>query len=126
MRRTPSAVHAVNLLPKGWPEITPTNQYYHWPDQKWAEKVYKQGFYYGIWLSVKDRLIYFEEGILPGIIPVHQLAQTYSSYVKEKLKLCSACGGSIGHVIEEVTGKKFCPILFHDLVRPKWRVGDIV
>ncbi len=116
----------MNLLPRKWPEVTVTSPFYHWPDKEWAEKIFHNGFYYSIHVRQGGKVININDCFLPGIVPVHRIAQTYASYVDEVLKLCASCSGAICHVIEEGTGKKFCPILFADLVRPKWRVKDLV
>ena len=82
--------------------------------------------FYSIWL--KDRKgepFNWEDGFLPGIIPAHQIEHTACQFV-EALGICKTCEGTLAHVIEEGTGRKFCPILFHDLLKPKWKVRDLI
>ncbi|RMG02753.1 MAG: hypothetical protein D6726_06965 [Nitrospirae bacterium] len=63
------------------------------------------------------------EGLLPGVIPEKALSNTHES-VAEKLGLCKDCSGTLSHVIDFATGKRYCPILFHDVVKPKWKIKD--
>ncbi len=118
----------MNLLPKNWPPLNPHKKCFHWywPDQEWAEQIQKQGFYYGVWVMRKGKPLWFTGSILPGIIPIHKIAQTYAFYVDDVLGICVDCSGAICHVIEEGSGNKFCPVLFHDLVKPKWKVKDLI
>lgn len=93
---------------------------------QWLERVSTRGFRYSVHVMAKGEEALFEEAILPGIYPARQIGHTFARFVESTLGLCETCEGRVCHVIEEGTGKKFCPILFHDLVRPKWRVQDLV
>ena len=82
--------------------------------------------FYWIWLKDrKGKLFIYEDSLLPGIIPRHQIEHTSCEFV-EKLGICETCHGTLAHVIEEGTGRKFCPVLFHDVVKPKWKARDLV
>jgi hypothetical protein len=65
--------------------------------------------------------------ILPGLIPEHVLEMMRATYVREQLGLCHDCQVAYQcHVIEHPTGRKYCPVLFHDAVKPAWRIEDLV
>lgn len=81
---------------------------------------------YWIWLrDEQGEPFIFQDGFLPGIIPQHHIEHTAAAFV-ERLGVCDSCRGDLPHVIEEETGRKFCPILFNDLVRPRWKVQDLL
>lgn len=64
---------------------------------------------------------------LPGLIPARILEMTLVSFVAEQFNLCENCElASHCHVIEEGTGKKYCPILFCDVVKPSWKVEQLI
>lgn len=77
------------------------------------------------WIQLKKGL--FQDAILPGLIPDHVFDLMVHNVVDEELDLCRLCDvqGSRCHVIEEGTGRKLCPILFHDVVKPPWKVSQI-
>jgi hypothetical protein len=93
---------------------------------------------YGIILRGKDGYPYwFHDAILPGLIPDHVFDRRVCRVVDEQLGLCKICDvqGSRCHVFEEVidgetgeetTGRKMCPVLFADAVKPPWRVDQVV
>ena len=83
-------------------------------------------FHYWIWLTDRRGEPYIFEGIVPWVIPQSKIEQTYDQFVEKKLGLCKDCDGRICHVIEKDTGRKFCPILFVELVEPKWRLKDVL
>ena len=73
--------------------------------------------------------------ILPGIVPDHVFDLMTVEVVERDLGLCRLCDvqGCRCHVFEVLgdyddceVGRKMCPILFHDAVRPRWKVDDIV
>ena len=75
---------------------------------------------------------WFEDSILPGIFPDSTFDAMLDSVV-DSLGLCAKCdvAGARCHIIDESKDengfcRKLCPILFHDVVRPKWRVKDVV
>ena len=83
------------------------------------------------WITLKDKkkgTRVFEDQILPGLIPDHVFDLMVCDIVEKQLGLCALCDvqGARGHVIEEKTGRKFCPILFADVVHPPWKVDQIV
>ena len=77
------------------------------------------------------------DAILPGLITDHVFDLITCEVVEHQLDLCKLCDvqGARCHVFEVVcdpeTGedeynRKMCPILFHDVVHPTWRVRDVV
>ena len=48
-------------------------------------------------------------------------------FVDKQLDLCKLCDvqGHRCHVVEDQTGRKFCPVLFADAVHPPWKVDQI-
>jgi hypothetical protein len=81
-------------------------------------------FHYWIWLKNKKGKTYIFEDMVPWVIPQFRIEQTLDQFVEE-LGICKNCDGTICHVIEKSTGRKFCPILFHDLVKPKWKLNQL-
>jgi hypothetical protein len=70
----------------------------------------------------------FEDWILPGLIPDRVFDLMECNQVPKLCGLCEKCPwhGAIVHVIESDTGRKFCPVLFYDVVKPKkWKVEDL-
>ncbi len=71
---------------------------------------------YWIWLESKRRGPYIYKGsILPGLLSERLIEQTACENI-ERLKICDKCDGAIAHVIETETGRKFCPVMFFDLL----------
>jgi len=71
--------------------------------------------------------VFHHDCFLDGLIPEHVLELMIANTVGDKLDLCTGCEtASKCHVIEEGTGKKYCPILFHDVVKPDWEVEQLV
>jgi len=72
---------------------------------------------------------WFYDGILPGFIPDTVLDMMVADFVDETLNLCRLCDaeGRRCHVIDFTNGgRKLCPILFHDALKPKaWRVENL-
>lgn len=69
--------------------------------------------------------IWYEDNLLPGIIPQKLIDHTRDFFV-ENLGICKTCKGTLCHVIDE-RGQKYCPVLFHDLVKPQnWKLTDVL
>lgn len=83
-------------------------------------------FRYWIWLKGRKRGPYIFEDVVPWVIPQWRIEQTLDSFVDKELGFCKNCNGYICHVIEHGTGRKFCTVLFHDLVKPGWKLEDVV
>jgi hypothetical protein len=56
-----------------------------------------------------------------------------ADFVRNELGLCEEtdCMGNFCHVMIEIKDRpgcfaKYCPILFNDAVKPKWRVEDLI
>jgi len=89
---------------------------------------------YWIWLVKKahrnkdyDTYI-FEESFLPGLrIPERVESLLTVKWVEENYPhWCRECGmDDHPHPIRP-DGSKFCTILFHDAVKPKWKLEDVV
>ena len=79
------------------------------------------------WVWLKDQDEPFEDWILPGVIPDRTFDLMEVNQVPELCGLCAQCPehGRICHIIESDTGRKFCPYLFVDVVKPKWKVKDL-
>lgn len=75
---------------------------------------------------------------IPDEIPDHVLDLICDQNVDKKLGLCGHCAppenvpGRICHVLiqdpdsEQEQYKKYCPILFQDLVKPPWTIEDVL
>ena len=88
-------------------------------------------YWVDLWDRKKDEkygVTRYSDYFLQGLIPEYVLNMTLVSYVDEELGLCAACEELPYkcHVIEWETGRKFCPILFHDVVKPKWKISELV
>lgn len=82
---------------------------------------------YWVCLKKGDGYIHYYDYFLPGLIPDHVLELMIANTVDEKMGLCKNCESAYHcHVIEEGTGKKYCPILFCDVVKPNWRVEQLL
>ena len=83
---------------------------------------------YGIILKTKTGPEWFEDSILPGLIPDHVFDLMVDRVVDEQLGLCRICDvhGTRCHVIDwSKGGRKLCPVLFVDAVKPPWTVDQV-
>lgn len=84
--------------------------------------------YYWIWLNRKNKLILFEDYIL-DIFPKRTIDLMEFNKVPEKIGMCDDCNlNSHCHVMERIAENTFrllCPILFHDVVKPRWKLSEI-
>ena len=70
--------------------------------------------------------IYYHDYFLKGLIPFHVLELMIADTVDKKLGICDGCELAYHcHVIEEGAGKKYCPILFCDVVKPSWKPEQV-
>ena len=79
------------------------------------------------WTILKSRgeVVHHYEYLLDGIFPLRVLELT-SSAMAHELDLCRSCPlDSRAHLIEEEAGTKYCPVLFHDVVKPSWKLSDL-
>jgi hypothetical protein len=84
---------------------------------------------YGIILrDRKGHPEWFFDSVLPGLIPDHVFDLMVCDVVDKQLGLCKICdvAGGRCHVIEQGTGRKLCPVLFVDAVKPPWTVDQVV
>ena len=73
---------------------------------------------------------WFDDVILPGLFP-DATFDAMECQVVESLGLCAKCTEQCFHChildwIGEYRARKLCPILFHDVVRPTWKLSEIV
>lgn len=83
---------------------------------------------YWLWIQGKAGPVVFREALLPGLVPDHVFDLMAVDVVRNQLKLCEICEaqGRRCHVIDEDTGRMFCPVLFADATHPAWSVDQIV
>lgn len=90
---------------------------------------------YSVIISRRGKLIHFEDSFLPGILISDRALENMRSDNVERLGLCKDCPthGAICHVgIYEYNDYykwvqvKYCPILFNDALKPKWKVKELV
>ncbi len=86
----------------------------------------EKGVKYTIWLRGRGGNAVLFKGETPETIRPELIEHTKSDFVEKRLKLCKDCQGDHPHVIEEVTGRKFCPILFSDAVKPGWTARHLL
>ena len=84
---------------------------------------------YEVLLDTKAGPEWFYDSLLDGIVESKLLLHTRSDYA-ERLGLCDKCYGAITHIISnDITPNgytnKYCPVLFHDLIKPEWSLSKI-
>lgn len=86
------------------------------------------------WVMVRDKdrgTRYQHEYLLDGLIGQHVI-DAMTCEIADELGLCKICNshGARCHVMVEIARhayKKYCPVLWHDVFRPKtWIVKDLV
>lgn len=87
---------------------------------------------YMVHLWRDDDLVIFEEALLPGFIPDAVVDMMRCERVERDLKLCRHVGCQQAyhcHVLlatkDPHTYEKLCPVLFHDVVKPEWKVEEL-
>jgi hypothetical protein len=81
--------------------------------------------HYWVILFRRGEISYHYDYFLDGLIPRRVLEMTRDRFADE-LGLCRTCDlATRCHVIEEPGGRKYCPILFHDVVRPAWKIEEL-
>ena len=81
---------------------------------------------YWIHVYVKGEPTIFEEALLP-FIPERVVKLTNAQHVDNELGLCELCDmDEHCHPINSETGEKYCTVLFHDLIKPKWKIKQVV
>lgn len=81
---------------------------------------------YMVILERRGEIEYREDYFLDGLIPQQVLDMTRDQFADE-LGLCAPCElTSHCHVIEQPSGRKYCPVLFHDVVRPAWKLKELL
>ncbi len=67
------------------------------------------------------------DNFLPGLIPPHVLEMMRVPFGVDALGICEHCTFDHRcHVIEAGTGRKYCPVLFHDAIKPSWSLAELV
>jgi hypothetical protein len=83
---------------------------------------------YSIYLTKKGEPTLFQDSLL-DIYPKRTLDLMEFNQVPQKLGLCHECNmDTRTHValeIDERTSKMLCPILFHDVVKPPWKLSEV-
>ena len=81
---------------------------------------------YWLWLRRRTGGGYVhQDSFLPGLVPESVLAMLTILFADRELHLCPECSmASRCHVIG-LDGTKYCTVLFHDAVRPQWRLEDV-
>ena len=92
-------------------------------------------FFYRIHLRGKDGdPYYFHDSLLPGFLPEHVIKLMDIIFVSQELDLCKECPMDCHcHVLVPVKPhnensplNKLCTVLFHDAVKPSWKLEDVV
>jgi len=84
---------------------------------------------YWIWLvqGRDSEPLVFEESVLPLVLPDRIADMMVDQFVDRELGLCRECPmDEHGHPIERGTGRKFCTVLLHDAIKPRWRMRDVL
>lgn len=82
--------------------------------------------HYWVILRRRDGWIHHHDYFLDDLIPQHVIAMTSARFADEQ-GFCKNCAlASHCHVIAEPSGQKYCPILFHDVVKPNWKIRDLL
>ena len=87
---------------------------------------------YAIWLRSKrtGEPVWHEDSILPGIVPDHVLDLMITGVIRE-LGMCWQCPlAGHCHIMVHVPGESgmpgLCTVLFHDAVKPEWKLEEVV
>lgn len=65
------------------------------------------------------------EAIIDGLLPYTNFNRITAQFAEE-INLCQNCQmDCFAHPIDE-TGRKYCTMLFYDLVKPKWKLEQLV
>ena len=91
------------------------------------------GYVYSVWIRRRGEIVEFNESLLPHIVAPDRAIQNMRAEVVDRLGLCVDCQVAFKcHVIIWVhkygreVGEKYCPVLFNDAVKPKWKVEELV
>jgi hypothetical protein len=84
---------------------------------------------YDVTLKKHGEIIFFTESLLDGLFDKELVLHTRADFI-ERLGLCDTCYGCMPHIIcndvdPEGYTNKFCPILFHDLIKPSWKLQEV-
>ena len=84
---------------------------------------------YDVFLEKQGEVSVYSETLLDGIFDKELLLHTRNDFV-EKLGFCDRCYGQILHIISNDIDpggytNKYCPILFHDLIKPVWKLKQV-
>jgi len=81
---------------------------------------------YDVILMKKGEATFCSYTLKDGKFDKEMLLHTRSDFV-ERLGLCDKCYGSMAHIIcNDIDPggytNKYCPVLFHDLIKPRWKL----
>ncbi len=83
---------------------------------------------YWVYLRKKGEAELFCDSIL-DFIPKRIFDLMEVSQVPKKLGMCDHCNlDTCCHVMEnidEFTSRKLCPVLFYDVVKPRWKLSEL-
>lgn len=67
-----------------------------------------------------------EDNFIDNVIVPKEKEVLFKSETSEFLGLCGKCEmACCSHPLDE-EGRKWCSVMFHDLIRPKWKLRDLV
>jgi hypothetical protein len=85
--------------------------------------------FYSVLLRIrkKDNLIVdFKDAIIDTLLPYTNFERLSAQFAEEELELCKTCHlDCFTHPLDE-KGRKFCTVLFYDVVKPKWKMEQLV
>lgn len=80
---------------------------------------------YWLWLRRRNGDAYAHcDGFLPGLIPTRVLEMLTVAFA-EDLCLCRECSMAPRCHVIGPRGVKYCTVLFHDCVRPAWKMEAV-
>jgi hypothetical protein len=88
---------------------------------------------YEIILRKRDKIVWHQESLLPFMYNEALIDGMRAEFL-DKEGYCKACDvkGSRCHVMipdrdgDPDTWEKLCPVMFHDVFKPKWKIKDII
>lgn len=73
---------------------------------------------------------YYDDVLLPGFYPEHVFDLMVAGMVHKEMGICEhrdmACHCHVLHWIDEHKARKLCTVLFHDLIKPRWKLKDVI
>jgi hypothetical protein len=84
---------------------------------------------YNVTLQRRGKIIFYSETLLDGLFDKELILHTRADFI-EDLGMCDNCYGCMYHIIcndidPEGYTNKFCPIFFHDVIKPSWKLEEV-